>query len=228
MGDVFGSRTRDRTPRTVAPCLVPKSALLQRYVGEGSYVDCYTTDIARPVSQAEFVEAFYTTPVFRLERLILRWAVSKPSTDDEARALATRHADSFAAWKVEGRTGNQLLLCDFLGRTRSWLMAEPLEVAGRARTRLYFGSAVVPRGTTRHGQVRLESSLPRVARVPQALLARSFVCRESAIDETTNLRIDEHARAHEGQRGRYVRKRNPRTDLFGSVRDGCVARCPSG
>ena len=154
--NVFGSRTRVRTPRTVAPCLVPKSALLQRYVGEGSYVDSYTTDIARPVNQAEFVEAFYTTPVFRLERLILRWAASKPSTDDEARALATRHADSFAAWKVEGRTGNPLLLCDFLGRTRSGLMAEPLEVAGRARTRLYFGSAVVSRGTTRHGQVRLE------------------------------------------------------------------------
>ena len=154
MGDVFGSRTRDRTPRTVAPCLVPESALLQRYVREGSYVDCYTTHIARPVTQA--VEAFYTTPVFRLERLILRWVVSKPSTDDEARALATRHADSFAAWKVEGRTGNQLLLCDYLGRTRSWLMTEPLEVAGRARTRLYFGSAVVSRGTTRNGQVRLE------------------------------------------------------------------------
>ena len=156
MGDVFDSRIRDRTPRTVAPCLVPKSALLQRYVGEGSYVDCFTTDIARPVSQAEFVEAFYTTPVFRLERLILRWAVSKPSTDDEARALATRHADSFAAWKVEGRTENQLLLCDFLGRTRSWLMAEPLGVAGRARTRLYFGSAVVSRGMTRRAQARLE------------------------------------------------------------------------
>ena len=156
MGDVFGSRTGDRTSCTVAPCLVPKSALLQRYVDMGSYVDCYTTDIARPVAQAEFIETFYTTAVFRLERLILRWAVSKPSTDDEARALAMGHADSFAAWKVEGRTGNQLLLRDFMGRTRSWLMAEPLGVAGRARTRLYFGSAVVPRGITRHGRARLE------------------------------------------------------------------------
>ena len=108
------------------------------------------------VTQAEFIEAFYTTPVFRLERLILRWTVSKPSTDDEARALATGHADSFAAWKVEARTGDQLLLCDFLGRTRSWLMAEPIETTGPARTRLHFGSAVIPRGTTRHGQAPLE------------------------------------------------------------------------
>jgi hypothetical protein len=154
MGDVFGSRTRDWTPRTVAQCLVPKSALLQRYVGEGSYVDCYTTDIATPVSQAEFVEAFYTTPVFRLERLILRWAVSKPSTDDEARALATRRADSFAAWTVEERTENQVLLCDFVGRTRSWLMAEPLGVAQAARERgCTLGrqsSLAEPRGTDKH------------------------------------------------------------------------------
>ena len=73
MDNDFDCRTPDRTPHTVAPCLVPKSALLQRYVDKGSYVDCYATDIAGPVTQAEFIEAFYTTPVFRLERLILSW-----------------------------------------------------------------------------------------------------------------------------------------------------------
>jgi hypothetical protein len=44
--------------------------------------------------------------------------------------------DTFAAWSVEAHTGNQLLMCDFQGRTRSWFM-----VSG---TRLLFGSAVVP------------------------------------------------------------------------------------
>jgi len=154
MGNDFGSRTLERTPQTVAPCLVPKSALLQHYVDKGSYVDCYTTDIAGPVTQAEFIEAFYTTPVFRLERLILRWAVWKPSADDEARALATGHSDSFAAWKVEGRTGNQLLLCDFLGRTRSWLMAERLKSQAARERDCTLGrrsSLAAPRGTDQRG-----------------------------------------------------------------------------
>jgi hypothetical protein len=46
-----------------------------------------------------------------------------------------------------------LLLCDFLGNTRSWLMIEPHHEGGM--TRLYFGSAVVPNTSRRTGQRRL-------------------------------------------------------------------------
>jgi hypothetical protein len=67
---------------------LPPGALLAKYVREGAYADCYVTDIAGAVSHAQYVEAFYTTAVFKLERLILKWAVSKPSTDGEARQLA--------------------------------------------------------------------------------------------------------------------------------------------
>ena len=42
---------------------------------------------------------------------------------------------------MEARAPRQLLLCDFLGRTRSWLMSAALDDG----TRLYFGSAVVPK-----------------------------------------------------------------------------------
>jgi hypothetical protein len=124
----------------IAPCPVPQGALLGKYVRDRAYADCYVTDIARAVSHAQFVEAFYTTAVFKLERLILKWAISRPSTDDEARQLAAGTLDAFAAWRVEDRARDQLLLCDIFGRTRSWLMAAS---AGEARTRLYFGSAVV-------------------------------------------------------------------------------------
>ena len=102
------------------------------------------------MTQADYVEAFYTTWLFKLERLILTWLVDKPSTDEEARSLARGARDAFAAWSVEGRAGNQLLMCDFQSRTRSWLMVEP----GAASTRLYFGSGIVPRmvdGTKRMG-----------------------------------------------------------------------------
>ena len=124
----------------VAACELPHASLLQRSREQGAYVDCYSTTLAGPVTQAQFVEAFYTTALFGLERLILRWAVAKPSTDAQARQLALGDANRFAAWSVEARAADQLLLGDFSGRTKSWLMTAP-DADG---TRLYFGSAVMP------------------------------------------------------------------------------------
>jgi hypothetical protein len=82
--------------------------------------------------------------VFKLERWLLAALVAKPSTDRQARELAQGRIVEFAAWRVERRDGGQLLLSDFRGRTRSWLMAEPLTGGEQTRTRLHFGSAVVP------------------------------------------------------------------------------------
>ena len=123
---------------------LPPTALLARYQG-GGHTDCYTTTTPGPVSQAQYVEAFYTTPLFRLERLILALLVSRPSTDEDAARLATGDSDRFAAWTVEARTADQLLLCDFQGLTRSWLMSCKTVVDGAPVTRLFFGSAVVPK-----------------------------------------------------------------------------------
>ena len=118
---------------------LPEQALLARYSGAQGYTDCYCADVGRSVSHAQYVEAFYTGAVFKLERFLLGWLASRPSTDAEARALATGALDTFSAWRVEERTADQLLMCDFSGRTRSWLMVAP---RGNG-TRLYFGSAVV-------------------------------------------------------------------------------------
>lgn len=119
--------------------MLPPDALLQRYVSSGDYTDCFVTDIDRKISFAAYVEAFYTTIVFKTERLILGLIVSRPSTDGEAVQLGQGEIDSFAAWRVEERRTNQLLLTDFRGRTRSWLMVEQ----GPTGSRLYFGSAVI-------------------------------------------------------------------------------------
>lgn len=129
--------------RSAVKSELPSSALLRKYSAPGAFADCYATEIARTVSLPEYVEAFYTTPIFKLERLILKWSVSKPSTDAEARRLAQGDTDTFAAWSVEGRASDQLLLCDFQQRTRSWLMVSAMESGGPG-TRLYFGSAIVP------------------------------------------------------------------------------------
>lgn len=134
----------------IRSCPLPDNALLDRYNDGGAYTDCYTTDIPLSVSQAQYVSAFYTTLVFKLERLILKWTVSKSSTDEQVEQLADGSSDSFAAWTVEARTENQLLMCDYQRITRSWLMTVPLETG----TRLYFGSAVVPRLDPRTGKYR--------------------------------------------------------------------------
>lgn len=129
---------------TIGPCGIPEGALLGRYRDGGAYADCYATDVARLVTHAEYVAAFYTTWIFKLERLILAWLVSRPSTDEQASALAAGKLDSFAAWSVESRGTDQILLTDFRGRTRSWLMVAKITHNGAPGTRLYFGSAVVP------------------------------------------------------------------------------------
>ena len=91
-------------------CELPAGALLNRYSASGAYVDCYVAEIAGIVSHAEFVEAFYTSAVFKLERSILRLLISRSSTDTQAKQLAQGTLSSFAAWSVEGRAPDQLLL----------------------------------------------------------------------------------------------------------------------
>ncbi len=135
---------------SVQPCELPAGALLAAYSG-GGYADCFFADVPRHVSHAEFVHAFYTTALFKVERMVLAWAVSRPSSDDQARQLANGESDSFAAWMVEGRAPDQLLLRDFSGRTRSWLMTST-NAASPETTRLFFGSAVLPAQTRGAGR----------------------------------------------------------------------------
>lgn len=125
----------------IQPVPLPGHALTQAHARNGSYTDCFAATVPRTVSHAQYVEAFYCTWLFKLERWILKWAVSRPSTDDEARRLAAGQLERFSAWRVEGRAENQLLMRDeFTRRTGSWLMTEPLPGGG---TRLYFGSVVL-------------------------------------------------------------------------------------
>jgi len=136
---------------------LPENSLLLRYRESGAFTDCYYVDIDRVVSQAEYIRAFYTTTPFKLERLILKWAVSRPSTDEDVDRLAEARSEEFAAWYVETRCDTQLLLSDYRDRTRSWLMTEPSGSAVGDSTRLYFGSAVVPIQEDKAEERRLEN-----------------------------------------------------------------------
>jgi len=129
---------------TIRQCELPEGALLRKYQLDGAFADCYVTEVASRICHARYVEAFYTTALFKLERLVLAWLASRPSTDAEAGQLASGSLDTFAAWNVEARSENQLLLSDFQGRTRSWLMVAHAAAGGEDGTMLYFGSAVLP------------------------------------------------------------------------------------
>lgn len=139
-------------PRITAAEL-PQDALLNRYRTEGAYTDCYATEVDQSIVQSDYIEAFYTSGLFKLERWVLSWLVRRPSTDRQARALAMGQSTDFAAWHLEQRDERQLLMCDFQGNTRSWLMSLPV-INGRS-TRLYFGSAIVPEIDPRTGEKRL-------------------------------------------------------------------------
>jgi hypothetical protein len=105
---------------------VPDDSLLRTYRGGPrperwrESGDCFAVSMDRVVSLAEFVFAFYTSPVFRIERAILGLLAGALSTDLDVRRLAAGSATAFAIWRVGERTATQLLMCDRYERTRSW------------------------------------------------------------------------------------------------------------
>ncbi|WP_299148780.1 hypothetical protein [uncultured Tateyamaria sp.] len=115
----------------------PEGSLIAEYARRaGHYTDCFETPVAVPVLLPDFITAFYTQPLFRAERVVLRLLARTPSTDAEVAALATGQGDTFAVWRLEARRDDQILLAERSGRTLSWLQAAP--------DALRFGSVVVP------------------------------------------------------------------------------------
>lgn len=125
----------------ISPVPLPAFALLSRYASRpGHHTDCFVTEIEGQVSIAEYTEAFFHSPVLRIERQLLR-LIAPASSYAQVQALATGTGTTLAGWELESRTEDQLLLSVMGGGIRTWLMVEE---AGD-KTRLLFGSAVIPR-----------------------------------------------------------------------------------
>jgi hypothetical protein len=138
----------------VNECPIPEgTALYSIAQEEGVYTDCYTTGLDIDISFADYVAAFYTTRIFKAERFVLALLARAPSSDDEARQLAMRGRDHFAIWRVQLQTDTQLLMQ--AGRTRSWLMIDHDPGQSHAKTRLMFGSVVMPITNHRTGQPKM-------------------------------------------------------------------------
>ena len=132
--------------------IAPSGALTAADREQGALTDCFYMDFPRKVTLEEYVYGFYTTSLFRVERAILSVVIRKPSTDRDALLLSQNKTDSFSAWTVESREPDQILLRDYRGDTKSWLMVQPVTVDARPATRLYFGTVAVPKKVSKDGQ----------------------------------------------------------------------------
>lgn len=121
---------------------LPSDSLLASFAASDAYTDCYSVELPGQVSLADFLLAFYSTPIFKLERWILARALGAESSEDDVRRLASGESTRFAAWRVDMRRDDQIVLAS--GRTRSWLMVVPQSATAGKSTELYFGSAVLP------------------------------------------------------------------------------------
>jgi hypothetical protein len=131
---------------------LPAISLLQAYRDRRAYTDCFYIDLRDTLTLSDYIEAFYTNWLFKLERLVLATLVAKASTDIQAAALAQGERTKFAAWTVETRTEDQIVMRDYQSKTSSWLMCAPQD---DGTTRLYFGSAIVPARIRPDGSVDL-------------------------------------------------------------------------
>lgn len=64
----------------------------------GSYTDCYGIKLDHAITLPEFIAAFYTTPLFRLERLMLAITPKGRMKDADVTAMASGESDTMAIW----------------------------------------------------------------------------------------------------------------------------------
>ena len=137
----------------------PEGALIRRYTtNPGGYSDRFYVDIPADVTLSDYILAFFSTPIFRMERLILNLVPSGRSNEQCVLDLASGTGDKMAGWKTEKRDENQLLLAVGDGPIRTWLMVQGTqssETTPTKTTRLYFGSAVLPTSMTKDGHPKL-------------------------------------------------------------------------
>lgn len=133
-----------------APELPPES-LLARLRGPECYRDAFRASLPGEVSLGELVTAFFSSRVFLTERMALH-LIGRGAGQAEIAALAAGETQRFAAWEMEAREENQLLMHDFLDQTCCWLavstrgpdgaLCGPLPVPEVGRTFIWFGTGV--------------------------------------------------------------------------------------
>jgi hypothetical protein len=143
--------------RSAKPCPLPPETLLARYCdGAGTYTDSFVIEAPGAIALHDLVEAFYSSPAFKLELLVVGILFGKRWSDRQAGQLARCETADFSAWRVWERTADQLLMREIISdKTRSWLMVQPQRGEPAPTTRVYFGTAVLPVGEDAKGRPRM-------------------------------------------------------------------------
>ena len=148
----------------VTAVLQPEHSLIsEQSVLEGYVTNCFSAEVSKVVDLSDLIEAFYKTPLFRLERLVLSLAPSGRLRDTDITALSKGQVDRISVWQVEARLDTQILLS--AGGAKSWLMVQPLD----SGTRLYFGSVLVPRPS------KVEGETPKVGWFLNSLIGARLI-----------------------------------------------------
>lgn len=129
---------------TVKRIGVPEGSFLKAYEGrEGCETDCFQADVPGHPDIDRFVHIFFDTWVFRIERRLLALLGEDYATSEDVAALAGRSSDTLAAWTVQDRSADEIILAFKRPRGRTWLQATQLD-GSLGSTRLRFGSALLP------------------------------------------------------------------------------------
>lgn len=128
-----------------------EDSFLNVYRQQRAYTDSYALDFSHGVTLSQYVEAFYSSKVFKIERWLLNCLFNCYANDELAGCLGRGEVSQFSIWTVEMRDDEQLLLCDVFQRTRSWLMCRQSPDPSKG-TQLYFGSAVLPKRHSTDGK----------------------------------------------------------------------------
>ena len=120
---------------------IPMTALVKAYQGQPkTRIDCYKIYADKLVNLEYFVGRFYRGRLFRIERALISRFTGHPSSDKQLNDLLSATSKTFSAWTQSARNENQLIMCDYQGRTCSWFMVEPQDEG----TSLYFGTVLKP------------------------------------------------------------------------------------
>ena len=129
----------------------PETSLLAQRRGEDWYRDAFRACVPGHVTLGTFVTEFFAGPAFLPERMALH-LIGRGAGAAEIAALAEGTATRFAAWEMEAREADQLLMHDFLDRTCCWLavshegdasdLGAPHNAGEREQRFLWFGTGL--------------------------------------------------------------------------------------
>lgn len=133
----------------ITAATIPDQSFMQTYRDmPGCHSDAFKATVNFPVKIEDLVSAFFTSAAFLPERILIKLFTRKDASLEQATKLASGSSDKFALWRTEQRSETEILLAVGSGPIKSWFLIRP---EPGNQTTLFFGSAVLPQGTSKDG-----------------------------------------------------------------------------